>query len=239
MESCPDNIPPHEITSYRPISLLPVVSKVFEKLLLNRMHPLVASHSLIPAHQFGFRKRQSTIEQTHHVHRIQEALQTKQYCSAVFLDISEAFDKMWHTGLLYKLRRALPLIYFLLLKSYLLSRHFLVKIGTDQSALTSINAGVPQGSVLVPLLYLLYTEDLPTSPGTLTATFADDTSMDIIAIQHWFKTWRMKANETKSAHVTFITRCATCPPVHINDVQLPQSDDVNISIPPRQTNFLA
>jgi retron-type reverse transcriptase len=149
---------------------------------------------------------------------------------------------VWHTGLLYKLRRALPLNYFFLLKSYLLSRHFLVKVGTDQSALTSINAGVPQGSVLSPLSYLLYTADLPTSPGTLTATFADDTSLlnmdsdpvvtsqllqtDLLAIKIWLKTWRLKANETKVTHVTFTMRRATCPPVHINDVQLPQSDDV-------------
>jgi hypothetical protein len=169
--------PPHEITSYRPISLLPVISKVFEK-LLNRILPLVASHSLIPAHQFGFRKRHSTIEQTHRVvQQIQAALETKQYWSAAFLDISQACDKVWHTGLLYKLRRALPLNYFLLLQSYILRRHFVVKVGTDHSPLTSISSGVPQGSVLGPLLYLLYTADLPTSPGTLTATFADDTSI--------------------------------------------------------------
>jgi hypothetical protein len=62
-------------------------------------------------------------------------------------------------------------------KSYILSRHFLVKVGTDQSALTSLNAGVPQGSELGPLLYLLYMANLPTSPGTLTAIFADDTSI--------------------------------------------------------------
>jgi hypothetical protein len=96
--------------------------------------------------------------------------------------------------------------------------------------------------VLVPLLYLIYTADLPTSPGTLTATFADDTSIlttdsdpvvasqllqaELIAIQNWLKTWRMKANETKSTHVTFTMSRATCLPVHINDVQLPQSDDV-------------
>jgi hypothetical protein len=197
--------PPHEITSYHPISLLPVVFKVFEKLLLNRLLPLVASHSLITDHQFVFRKRHSTIEQTHRVvQRIHEALETKQYYSAAFLDISQAFDKVWHTGLLYKLRRALPLNYFLLLQSYILRRHFLVKVGTDQSPLTSINAGVPQGSVLGPLLYLLYTADFPTSPGTLTATFADDTSIhttdsdpvvasqilqtDLLAIQTWLQT---------------------------------------------------
>jgi hypothetical protein len=106
---------PHELTTYRPINIHPVVSKVFEKLLLNRILTLVASHSLIPVHQFGFRKRHSTIEQTHRVvQRIHEALDTKQYCSTAFLDISQVFDKVWHTGLLYKLRRALPLNNFLL-----------------------------------------------------------------------------------------------------------------------------
>jgi histone H2A len=117
-----------------------------------------------------------------------------------------------------------------------------VKVGNDYSELTSILAGVPQGSVLGPLLFLLYTADLPTSPRTLIATFADDTSIlttdsdpavashlfqtDLLAIQHWLKRWRMKVNETKLTHVTFTTRRATCPPVQINDVQLPQSDEV-------------
>jgi hypothetical protein len=111
---------PYALQSYRPISLLPVVSKVFEKLLLPRILPLVATNNLIPDHQFGFRKLHSTINQTHRVvQRIHTALDSKQYCSTAFLDISQAFDKVWHAGLLYKLRQALPLNYFLLLKSYL------------------------------------------------------------------------------------------------------------------------
>jgi retron-type reverse transcriptase len=121
-----------------------------------------------------------------------------QYCSAAFLDISQAFDKAWHARLLYKLRH-----YFLLLRSYLHNRHFRVKVENDYSEMISIHAGVPQGSVLGPLLYLLYTADLPTSPRTLIATFADDTSilttdsdlavashllqMDLLAIQRWLK----------------------------------------------------
>jgi hypothetical protein len=67
------------------------------------------------------------------VQRIHTALDSKQYCSAVFLDISQAFDKVRHAGLLYKLRKALPLNYFLLLKSYLHNRYFRVKVGNDYS----------------------------------------------------------------------------------------------------------
>jgi hypothetical protein len=108
--------PPNELTSYRPISLLPIISKVFEKLLLKRILPMV--ESLIPNHQFGLRKRHSATEKTHRILRkINEAVENRQYCSAAFLDISQAFDKVWHTGLLYKLKRSLPPNYFTILKS--------------------------------------------------------------------------------------------------------------------------
>jgi hypothetical protein len=119
--------PPNELTCYWPISLLPIVNKVFKKLLLRRLLPMVENNRLIPNHQFGFRQRQYTIEQTHRIiRRINEALEN--VCSAELLDISQAFNKVWHTGFLYKLRRSLPLNYVLVLKTYFHSRHFLVKV---------------------------------------------------------------------------------------------------------------
>jgi hypothetical protein len=91
--------PPNTPTSYRPISLLPVLAKVLEKLIARRLLDIINNQHLLPNHQFGFRQHHSTIQQTHRiVNKINEALDNKQYCSAAFLDITQAFDKVWHTG---------------------------------------------------------------------------------------------------------------------------------------------
>jgi hypothetical protein len=99
----------NDITSYRPICLLPTLSKILEMILLQRITPLIDESKLIPSHQFGFRKEHRTIEQAHRlVYKINNDLESKRYCSAAFIEISQAFDKVWHTGLLYKLKRAFP-----------------------------------------------------------------------------------------------------------------------------------
>jgi hypothetical protein len=133
--------PPNELTSYWSISLLLIISKVFEKFHLKCLLPMVENKRLILNHQFGFRQRHSILEQTYCIlQRINEALETNQYCLAAFLDISQAFDKVWHTGLLYKLRQSLPLNYYIILKSlnyyiilksHLNSRYFLVNVENE------------------------------------------------------------------------------------------------------------
>jgi len=96
-----------DITSYRPISLLPVISKILEKLLLTRLSNETYSQEWIPTHQFGFRKAHSTIQQCHRLTDIiHRALDDQHFCSAAFLDVSQAFDKVWHQGLLLKIRQS-------------------------------------------------------------------------------------------------------------------------------------
>src|SRR5262249_29132693 len=137
--------------SYRPISLLPIMSKLFEKLFLKTLKPIIEEKNLLPNHQFGFRQRHSTIEQVHRlIDIIEKALEGKEVCSIIFLDIAQDFDKVWHEGLLHKLNQFLPIQYVNLLKSYMTNLMFRVNHGADYSDLKEIKAGVPQGSVLGP-----------------------------------------------------------------------------------------
>jgi len=217
-----------EMKSYRPISLLPIMSKLFEKIFLKRLKPIIEGKNLLPNHQFGFRQRHSTIEQVHRlIDIIEKALEGEEVCSIIFLDVSQAFDKVWHEGLLYKLNKLLPVQFVNLLKSYITDRMFRVNHETGYSDLKDIRAGVPQGSVLGPILYLLFTSDLPQTPNVVTATFADDTanaataktdeesalllqrSNDLVEI--WTKKWRIKLNDQKAVHVNYTNKIISNP----------------------------
>ena len=104
--------PPNKITSYRPILLLSVLSKLLEKMFQARLMPIITRKELIPNHQFGFRESYSTIDQVHRiVNFIETAFEEKKVWSAVFLEVSQAFDKVWHEGLHIKLRSVLPKSY--------------------------------------------------------------------------------------------------------------------------------
>jgi hypothetical protein len=113
---------------YRPINLLPVTSKLFEKLLLKRIRTDLDLPTVIPDYLFGFREGHCTIQHRHRiVNKIATSLEENTLCTADFLNVAQAFDKVWHTGLLYKIKSTFPSPYYLLLKSYITDRHFQVK----------------------------------------------------------------------------------------------------------------
>ena len=230
-------------TSYRPISLLPILSKICEKLIIKRLNEILQDKKIIPEHQFGFRNQHSTIEQVNRVVSvIRNTFENYSYCTTVFLDVAQAFDKVWHEGLLYKLSKIVPKNLYCLLKSYLCNRMFQVKINNEVTELYPIKAGVPQGSVLGPILYVIYTADIPSMKGITLGTYADDTTIIathknptiaslmlqnyLFKLQQWFKTWRIVVNENKSTQVTFTLRKETCPAVYLNNKVIPQSNKV-------------
>ena len=141
--------------------------KVWESIL-----PVIHEYNLIPDHQFGFRLKHSTIEQINTVFSTaRKAIEDGDYCTAVFLDVSQAFDKVWHPGRLYKIKRLYPLEIYKILYSYLAARYFFVKVKQDISNIVDISSEVPQGSVLGAI----FTADLLLSGETCTATSANDT----------------------------------------------------------------
>jgi hypothetical protein len=101
--------PPTEVTSYRPINLLPITAKVFERLHLSRIEEAIPPNKLIPPYQFSFRENHSTAEQCHRIiNKTRDSLEAKKICDSVFLDVQQAFDMVWHVGLLYILKSKLP-----------------------------------------------------------------------------------------------------------------------------------
>lgn len=169
-------------------------------------------------------------------------MENKKYSSAVFLDVSQAFDRVWHSGLLYKLKSLVPAPFYLVLKSYLQQRCFYVNIRNSFSIIRHISAGVPQGSVLGPILYTIFTSDMPTTANVTTATYADDTALiasseseveasrfvqaELNKIDEWLKRWRIAINTEKSTHVSFSLRRGDCPAVFLNGSEIPKSDHV-------------
>jgi len=133
--------PPHETSSYRPISLLPIMSKLFEKLLLKRLKPIIEEKNLIPDHQFGFRHQHSTIDQVHQITNIiEQSLEEKKVCLTIFLDVAQAFDKVWREGLNHKLKLLLPVQYSRILESHISERYFWIKQEDTYSDLRKIQA---------------------------------------------------------------------------------------------------
>ena len=168
------------LDNYRPISIIPIFGKIFEKIIYERLYSFFISNNVIYDKQFGFRKYHSTSHAINFsVNQIIDELKVRNHVLGIFIDLSKAFDTIDHGKLIVKLEHyGIRGTTLKLLKSYLNNRVQYANYKGIDSDLCKIEFGVPQGSVLGPLLFLIYINDLvnASSNGTF-VLFADDTNI--------------------------------------------------------------
>ena len=232
------------VNNYRPISLLTSFSKILEKLVYTRTVKFLFNCKILCDSQFGFRKNHST---THalltFIDKIAHAIDDVSHTIGVFLDFSKAFDTINHDILIYKLRhygiRGKSLDWF---RDYLSNRKQFVSINGRDSQLKTISCGVPQGSLLGPLLFILYINDLHNSSHILSfICFADDSNLffthrdprilidtmnrELTLVQSWIQANRLSLNIEKTHSMLFSNTLNILPnPVKINNTELKQVD---------------
>ena len=226
------------LNNYRPISLLTTISKILERLVYKRTLKFLIDYNILSNSQFGFRKQHST---THalltFVDKVAHAIDNFEHTIGVFLDFSKAFDTINHEILLYKLNhygiRGRALEWF---KDYLTNRKQFVNIKGHDSQYKLISCGVPQGSLLGPLLFILYINDLQNSSHILSfICFADDTNLflshrnpntlinqlnnELKFVQSWIHANKLSLNIEKTHYMIFSNSLNVLPGnVKINNI---------------------
>ena len=211
-------------TNYRPISLLTSISKIFEKIIFNQLTNYLSLNNILTDSQYGFRKNHSTQSAALElIDRLMISMDKGKTPLAIFLDFSKAFDTLDHEILLYKLKyygikdKAL-----FLFRNYLTNRRQYTELGGVKSNLSNIKTGVPQGSILGPLLFLLYINDIADITKYLkTIIYADDTTFiadldnipkneqerkinsELQIINLWLKSNKLSLNCKKSKFIVF------------------------------------
>ena len=212
------------VSNYRPISILPVLSKIFEKIVFKQMLNYLEKFSLLNNNQYGFRPSRSTTQAVlDNLQYIYKNLDSNHTVLSIFLDFSKAFDCIDHKILLSKLNlygfRGIANQWF---TSYLQNRKQFVSVNGAESNLTSITHGVPQGSILGPILFLLFINDFPDSSIFFKFTlFADDSNLlckfknvntisiyndvcqNLNSVYDWLSENKIKVNVDKCKYIIF------------------------------------
>ena len=209
-----------KFSNYRPVSLLPCFSKILERLVFNRCVEYIDLHEILNDKQFDFRPNHSTyMAIIQLVDKITNAVERNETTIGIFLDLSKAFDTIDHNILLYKLEhygfRGIVLEWF---KNYLSNRKQYVSYNSCNSELKDIVCGVPQGSILGPLLFILYVNDITNTSDVLEfILFADDTTIlyshpnienqinrineELKEVSNWFKANKLSVNASKTNYM--------------------------------------
>lgn len=231
----------HSSNNYRPISLTSICCKMLEHIIFTNIVNFLESNSFFTSAQHGFRKTYSCETQlisfTHHLHQI---LDKSSHADCIFLDFSKAFDKVCHRLLLYKLHQLnLDGNLLMWIECFLTNRSQFVTANCHNSPFREVHSGVPQGSVLGPLLFLIYINDLSSVVSSKIHLFADDCVIfreittdndinilqsDLNAISNWCDKWLMDLNIKKCKIMRVSRSCTTSPIYYLNNIPL---DSVN------------
>ena len=225
----------HNIINYRPISILPFFSKILEKVVYTRINDYLCKNNIINPCQYGFQKNISTEMALIDLHdKIISSLNKKLHTIGIFIDLSKAFDSIDHDILIKKLSmygvRGIPLLWF---KNYLSGRLQYVSFNKTLSDPLPIHCGIPQGSILGPLLYIIYVNDFCYCSNAFKyILFADDTTLlishenivhlsylissELDNVSKWFDNNRLVINVEKSNYMYFHNKRKAIP-IELND----------------------
>lgn len=227
--------------NYRPISVLPVISKIFERILYIRLQSHLNSIQFLYHKQYGFRSQANTLSATIDlITKIKNNIDKKQIAIGIFIDLKKAFDTVSHKLLLVKLSNiGINGIALKMIESYLQNRQQIVKIGKFQSNPKPVSYGIPQGSILGPLLFLIYINNISQIglKGDI-SLYADDTSIfyfghtaevilpniqkDLNLLNIWFQSNLLTINTTKTNYIIITAKNKITP----NNIKLTINDQI-------------